>query len=225
MRSIVGAVVLAASLLVLGAGMRGVAARKPEHAVLAFSCPTTSRAGGIVGSIKKVLHSKVYVGNRYVGVTPFDVASASSICTDTAGEAVFDFARSNRSTVCVALNSTVVQVTPTVSVTTSFQQGATWCSIQPKDGSFSSPTQRLQLRAKRQALVGVSVTKRSAVVKVVEGSVSLSTRVRPHPVTVSSRSQRLVSSGGLIKKGEPLALSAEERVAIAQLRVARPTAG
>jgi hypothetical protein len=221
MRSIVGAVVLAAVLLVLG--MRGVAAGKVEHAALVFSCPTTSRAAGIVGSIKKVLHSKVYVGNRFVGFTPFDVPSASSICTDTAGEAVFDLARSKRSVVCVALNSTVVQVTPTVSVTTSFQQGRTWCSMQLKDGPFSSPTGRLQLRAKRQALVGVIVTKRSAVVKVVEGSVSLSTRVR-RPVTVSSPSQNLVSSSGLIRKGS-LVLSPEERVAIAQLRVARPTTG
>jgi hypothetical protein len=113
---------------------------------------------------------------------------------------------------------------PAVSLTTSFQTGATWCSIRPNDGRFASPIGTLQLKATTQALVGVFVTKSSAVIKVVEGSISLSTlRVRPNPVTVAHPGQRLVSGSGLIKT-ETLALSGEERVAIAQLRIARPTA-
>jgi hypothetical protein len=223
-RSVVRAVSLAALALTLS----GVAAGEPKDQADVVRCLPASGAGVIVGAITNVLHSKVYVGSKYVGTTPFYIASGRYVCTDDTGEALFDLTRSQKSVACIALHSTVVQVTPTADRTMSFQKGATWCSIRPNDGQFASPTGGLGLKAKEPSLVGIIVTKSiaftksTAVIKVVEGTISLSTRVKP-AVTVRSPAQRRVSSSGIITK-ERFALSGDEQVAIAQLRLARPTA-
>jgi hypothetical protein len=222
MRAVIGVVSLAALSLVLGADVGGVAA-KPKHASVFGSCPAAPSAGGSVGTVTNVLHSKLYVGSTYVGATPFDILSGSFICTDDTGEAVFDLARSNRSVICAALQLTVIQVTPSASLTANVQRGTTWCSIRPSDGPFAAPIGTLRVAATRQTIVGIVVASRTAVIKVVEGSVSLSTR-RLTRATVSRSRQVLVFISGTSKPG-PLTLSSEERVAIAQLRLAKPTTG
>jgi hypothetical protein len=209
------------------------------HASDVVRCPPAPRAGSVVGAVTNVLHSKVYVstnvGTKYVGTTPFDIVSGSSICTDATGEALFELTRSKRSVFCITLDSTVVQVTPTVDLTASFQKGETWCSIRPTDGTFSIPIGAVQLRASKAkaALFGIVIrsralvirsrttVKKSATIKVVEGSVSGSTQRQPF--TVPSSREKLISSSGEPSTGtSALGLTAEERVAIAQLRLARP---
>jgi hypothetical protein len=218
MGSVVRAVLLAALALALGAEGGGVATGKPKHAD--SICPATTNAGRVVGTVTRVLHSKVYVGRRYVGATPFAVGSHSHICTDGTGEAIFDLARSNKNVVCITLRKTDVQVTPSVPVAAAFGHGASWCSIRRSDRQqIAMPIGSSRLWTTKRALVGVVV--RNGTIKVAEGSISLSTRRHRKAISVSRGMQVVVFVSGEISKLKGISLSSEERVAIAQLRLAQ----
>jgi hypothetical protein len=225
MRSGLGAVLLAALPLVLATVASRVGVGTPSSAAAASCCRPTSTAGDVVGAITNVLHSKVYLSGQYVGATPFEIASGNRISTDGTGELIFDLAKSRKSVVCIVLPRTVVQVTPKDS-TASFLRGDTWCSIQPTDGWFTSPIGSFRsIRSSRSkepkpALVGViDVRKGSAVIKVVEGSVSVSKSRRTLGVAVPQGRQWRGIAG---TKPTPLRLSGDDRVAIAQLQLAQP---
>jgi hypothetical protein len=228
MRPVARAVLVAALCVALEAAVSGVATGNARRAA-AFSCPPTSGAGGIVGTITNVLHSKVYVGSKYVGTTPFPIDSRSRICTDRTGEVVFNLARAKKSLVCIALPSSVVELTPNTSLTAAIEKGRTWCSINPSDGSFAAPIAGLTIKASTQGktLVGVIVVpKHTARVEVYQGAISLrryrgKVRLKPDAF-VASGFQALVRSNGDVEQSS-FKPSNEELVVIAQLRLARPT--
>lgn len=228
MRTVRIAALLAAVPATLAAGLSGIASGAPESTA-AFSCPARTGKSPTVGTITNVLHSKVYVGDKYVGTTPFPLASGNSICTDNTGEAVFNLARSNKSLVCIALRSTRVELTPENSLTTNLQRGTTWCSIRPSDGNFAAPIAGLRLNAPNtQGLVGMTVDpkSRTARIRVYQGKVTLRRNSARgnllRPATVSSSKQALVRANGQLAV-EPFRPGADELVVIAQLRLARPT--
>jgi hypothetical protein len=215
---ILRAVSVAALFLAVAAEVSAVATGKPQRA--AVVCPPSS-ASRVVGTVTKVVHSKVYVGRRYVAATPFDLRSRSHICTDDTGEAIFGLARSNKSLVCIALRRTDVQVRPSVALAATVHHGTSWCSIRWSDGSLGVPIGEVRLRPPKgaRALVGGVRVGGSATIKVEEGSIFVSTRLRKR-VKVSRRRQVVVFRNGQVSAGK-LKLSTDDRVAIALLRLAR----
>jgi hypothetical protein len=220
MTRVVRSVSLVGVLLVLLAAAGGGVGSGATRGSASAPCPSASSSGSVVGTIANVLHSTVYVGGSFVGVTPFDVASGSFVCTDTAGQAILDLSRSKRSLLCVELESTMLQVTVPSKVAASVVRGSIWCSLQLSAGYVSASIAGVKLRATKRALVGVAVVGKVAVIKVLEGSAFV-TPTRAHD-GVSSSQQLLVFPTGLMKKSRFLPSSADQ-VAVARVRLAQPS--
>jgi hypothetical protein len=215
-------VALAALLVVLAGAATGRAARPSVSA--ASPCAFGSKAGSAVGTITSVLHSTVYVGEAFVGATPFDVPSGSLVCTDAAGQAVVDFSRSKRGVVCVALESTTLQVAVPAKTAATLVRGSIWCSLRGTSSSISAALGGVQLRT-TGALVGLvtDVVRKITTVKVVDGTVLVATRLRPSVKVSSSRGLLLISTSGAAKGPGSFQPTSAEQVAIARVRLAQPS--
>ncbi len=215
-----------ASTVALAAGS-GAAAGAPQRA--AVSCPVAgapSSTGEIAGAITDVLHSRVYVDRKYVGAPPLDVAAGSRVCTDEQGEAVFDLARSGKTTLCIILPNTTLQArSPRSWPAINFETGTAWCSFKLADRSIGAPSTLVRLTARTirtKTIAGVAVNARGTTVKVWSGSVLVTAGTPSQRKPLDQKHQVRINRAGRFASVAGLSLTAEERIAIAKLRVARP---
>ena len=191
---------VAVALIVLAA-LVGALGTDAAQSRAAPSC-SSPLGRAVAGTVIQVLHSSVFIGGRYVGAAPFDIRSGAGICTDARGQVVFELKYSTATAACIALPRSSLVASSALVV----EVGSSWCVV--RGGTARFGVRGHDLSVSRNTLFGVAVGGRAAVIKVVAGAV--------HAGRLSiAKSQQATLTVAWSR--EKLVLTADDRVAIAQL--------
>jgi hypothetical protein len=212
------------ALTALAAALTASGAEKANSS-RAEQCVGATSGRAKVGAITRILHTSVFVRNRYMSAAPCDLLDGDDVRTDSRGEAVLQLAIGGRATTCALLQRGTITVYPASGLplssssrrVVSFSAGRTWCARRGTTVKSLYSAGRAELLT-GAATFGVEVDRGTVLVKVAPSSATLRVQTTVATKVLLQRQAVLISPTGKITGPEPARFDAKDGLALARLR-------
>jgi hypothetical protein len=214
-RKLLALTALAAALTASGA--------ERAHSVGVEPCVGAISKRPRVGAITRILHTSVFVRNRYTSAAPCELFAGDEVRTDSRGEAVLRLRIAGQETTCALLQRVTMNVYTPPGIPLSsreiqvvdFWAGRTWCSKRKTTVLSLYSAGKAQLLTSA-ATFGVEVDRGTVLVKVASARLLVRTKVASK--VLRRRQAALISPTGRITGPVPARFDAKDGLALARLR-------